>query len=118
MKTKIITKTENQMKNRTINLVKNKDYYLTNDILYNNKYPIVRVQKREIDINKYYYLISVVNASSTELDKFEPFDNYDKKNVALDHAFKIAKNSLIDLMKEVKNIKRNEIKLITKKGDQ
>jgi len=108
MKTKTITKKGEQMKNRTINLVKNKTLYLTNDILYKNKYPIVRIQKREIDIKKYNYLISVVDANSTELDKFEPFDNYDKKNVALDHAFKIAKNSLIDLMTEVKNIKRKD----------
>lgn len=108
MKTKTITKKGEQMKNRTINLVKNKTLYLTNDILYKNKYPIVRIQKREIDINKYNYLISVVNSNSTELDEFEPFDNYDKKNVALYHAFKIAKNSLIDLMTEVKNIKRKD----------
>ena len=53
------------MKNRTLKLVKG-------NIIYKNKYPLVRVQKIEQDINKFAYMIFTINASSTEPDNFEP----------------------------------------------
>jgi hypothetical protein len=87
------------MKNRTLKLVKG-------DIIYKNKYPLVRVKKIEQDINKFAYMIFTINASSTEPDNFEPLMNYDRKGIALDRAYDVVQNSIIDLMKEVRDIKR------------
>jgi len=89
------------MKNRTLKLVKG-------DIIYKNKYPLVRVKKIEQDINKFAYMIFTINAFSTEPDNFEPLMNYDRKGVALDRAYDVVQNSIIDLMKEVRDIKREE----------
>jgi hypothetical protein len=41
------------MKNRTLKLVKG-------DIIYKNKYPLVRVKKIEQDINKFAYMIFTI----------------------------------------------------------
>jgi hypothetical protein len=34
--------------------------------------------------------------------------NYDRKGIALDRAYDVVQNSIIDLMKEVRDIKREE----------
>ena len=90
-----------KMKNRTLKLVKG-------NIIYKNKYPLVRVQKIEQDIGKFAYMIFAKDASSTEPDNFEPLMNYDKKGVALDRAYGVIHNSIIELMKQVRQIKRDE----------
>jgi len=89
------------MKNRSLKLVKG-------DIIYKNKYSLVRVKKVQQDFDNFTYMIFTVNASTLETENFEPFMNYHKKSIALDHAYKIVENSIIDLMKEVRDIKRLE----------
>lgn len=89
------------MKNRTLKLVKG-------NIIYKDKYPLVRVKKVEQEFGKFAFMIFSINASSTEPDNFEPLMNYHKKGIALDRAFDVVHNSIIDLMKEVRDIKREE----------
>ena len=101
MLNKTNTKQGESMKNRTLKLVKG-------DIIYKNKYPLVRVKKVKQDINKSAYMIFTINSSTSEPENFEPFMNYHKKGIALDHAYNVVENSIIDLMKEVRNIKRQE----------
>ena len=91
------------MKNRTLKLVKG-------NIIYKNKYPLVRVEKVEQDIGKSAYMIFTINASTSEPDNFEPLMNYHQKSIALDRAYDVVHNSIIDLMKEVRDIKREERK--------
>jgi len=88
-------------KNRKIKLVKG-------DIIYKNKYPLVRVKKVEQDIGKFTYMIFTKDASSSEPDNFEPMMNYHKKSIALDRAYNVVHNSIIELMKEVRQVKRDE----------
>jgi len=89
------------MKKRTLKLVKG-------NIIYKNKYPLVRVEKVEQEIGKFAYMVFTINASSSEPDNFEPMMNYHKKGIALDRAYDVVHNSIIDLMKEVRDIKREE----------
>jgi hypothetical protein len=89
------------MKKRTLKLVKG-------NIIYKNKYPLVRVEKLEQEIGKFAYMVFTINASSSEPDNFEPMMNYHKKGIALDRAYDVVHNSIIDLMKEVRDIKREE----------
>ena len=56
------------MKNRSLKLVKG-------DIIYKNKYPLVRVKKVKQDINKSAYMIFTINSSTSEPENFEPFMN-------------------------------------------
>ena len=88
-------------KNRTLKLVKG-------NIIYKNKYPLVRVKKVEQEIGKFAYMVFTIDASSSEPDNFEPMMNYHKKGIALDSAYDVVHNSIIDLMKEVREIKREE----------
>ena len=62
--------------------------------------------------NKFKYAIKVIKNIGTD-NNFEIFDLEDKRFIAFDRALKIAENSLIDLMKEIRNIKRE-----TKKENQ
>ena len=88
-------------KNRKIKLVKG-------DIIYKNKYPLVRVKKVEQDIGKFTYMVFTKDASSSEPDNFEPMMNYHMKSIALDRAYNVVHNSIIELMKQVRQIKRDE----------
>ena len=88
-------------KNRKIQLIKG-------DIIYKNKYPLVRVKKVEQDFGKFTYMVFTKNASSSEPDNFEPMMNYHKKSIALDRAYDVVHSSIIELMKEVRQIKRDE----------
>tara|TARA_B100000424_G_scaffold137705_1_gene104482 strand:+ start:189 stop:470 length:282 start_codon:yes stop_codon:yes gene_type:complete len=88
-------------KNRKIKLVKG-------DIIYKNKYPLVRVKKVEQDIGKFTYMVFTKDASSSEPDNFEPMMNYHMKSIALDRAYNVVHNSIIELMKEVRQIKRDK----------
>jgi len=89
------------MKNRTLKLVKG-------NIIYKNKYPLVRVEKVEQEFGKFTYMVFTKYASSSEPDNFEPMMNYHKKGIALDSAYNVVQNQIIDLMKEVRDIKREE----------
>jgi hypothetical protein len=88
-------------KNRKIKLVKG-------DIIYKNKYPLVRIKKVEQDFGKFTYMVFTKYASSSEPDNFEPMMNYHLKSIALDRAYDVVHDSIIELMKEVRQIKRDE----------
>ena len=88
-------------KNRKIKLVKG-------DIIYKNKYPLVRIKKVEQDFGKFTYMVFTKYASSSEPDNFEPMMNYHMKSIALDRAYDVVHDSIIELMKEVRQIKRDE----------
>tara|TARA_R100000781_G_C4069632_1_gene124043 strand:+ start:178 stop:459 length:282 start_codon:yes stop_codon:yes gene_type:complete len=88
-------------KNRKIKLIKG-------DIIYKNKYPLVRIKKVEQDFGKFTYMVFTKDASSSEPDNFEPMMNYHLKSIALDRAYDVVHNSIIELMKEVRQIKRDE----------
>ena len=55
-------------------------------------------------------MVFTKDASSSEPDNFEPMMNYHKKGIALDSAYNVVQNQIIDLMKEVRDIKRGERK--------
>lgn len=92
------------MKNRTLNIVKNKNQYLTYDVIYKNKYTLAKIEKYQDGDNNFKYGIFLVK-EITGLD-YELFDAEEKRYVAFDRSLKIVSNSIIDLMKEIKNIKR------------
>ena len=93
------------MKNRTLNIVKNKDQYLTYDVIYKNKYTLAKIERyQDGDTEKNKYGIFLVK-ETIGLD-FELFDAEDKRYVAFDRSLKIVLTNIIDLMKEIKNIKR------------
>lgn len=94
------------MKNRTLNLVKNKNEYLTYDVIYKNKYTLAKITKIWVDNNKYQYFIKLIKNGSCE--DYEPFDNESKRYIAFQRSLRIVENSIIDLMKEVRNNKREE----------
>ena len=84
------------------------------DIIFKNKYPLVRVRKVEHELGKFNYMIFTISASTSEPDNFDPFMNYHKKSIALSYAYDVVHNSIIELMKEVRDIKR--LKRISKEN--
>ena len=66
--------------------------------------------KIEKYFGKFNYMVFTKNASSSEPDNFEPMMNYHKKSIALDRAYDVVHSSIIELMKEVRQIKREERK--------
>jgi len=94
------------MKNRTLDIVKNKDENLTYNVIYKNKYTLATITKNWCDNGKYNYWINLIeNNYGTS---YEPFDAEDKRYNAFDRSLRIVENSIIDLMKEVRDIKRDE----------
>lgn len=97
------------MKNRTLDIVKNKEEDLTFDVIYKGKYKLAKIAKEEYEWdNKRYskYAIKVIKESIGR--DYETFDQENKRYVAFNRSLEIVKNSIIDLMKEEKNIKRLE----------
>ena len=93
------------MKNRTLDIVKNKDENLTYNVVYKNKYTLATITKKG-DNGKYNYWINLIeNNYGTS---YQPFDAEDKRYIAFDRSLRIVENSIIDLMKEVRDIKREE----------
>ena len=90
-------------KNRKIKLVKG-------DIIYKNKYPLARVRKVEQELGKFTYMVFTISASTSEPDNFEPMMNYHQKGIALDKAYDVVHNSIVELMKQTRDIKRQELK--------
>jgi hypothetical protein len=103
------TKQGEEMKKRTLDIVKNKKEYLTYDVIYKGKYKLAKIAKEEYEWdNKRYskYAIKVIKESIGR--DYETFDQENKRYVAFDRSLEIVKNSIIDLMKEEKNIRRLE----------
>ena len=97
------------MKNRTLDIVKNKKEDLTFDVIYKGKYILAKIAREDNEWNnKIYtkYAIKLIKESFRR--DYETFDQEDKRYVAFNRSLKIVKNSIIDLMKEEKNIRRLE----------
>lgn len=98
-----------KMKKRTLDIVKNKKEDLTYDVIYKGKYKLAKVAKEEYQWNnKIYSRYAIKLIKETIGRDYETFDQEDKRWIAFDRSLEIVKNSIIDLMKEEKNIKRLE----------